>query len=112
MKPCPHFVSGSVRIRELKFIMDLITLFSLSFNNHGTQQALTLDIPSSSVNIPCTVEHETPCSSAIALMVVLLSMLTMSLTESLMKQVTTAGQPLLKLSSVGSFALLERECHL
>ena len=42
----------------------------LSLSNRSTQRALTLDIPSSSVNIPCTLEHKTPSSSAITLTVV------------------------------------------
>ena len=44
----------------------------------GTQQALTSDVNGSSINIPCTVEHETSNPLAITLTVVLLYKLTMS----------------------------------
>ena len=81
---------------------------NIALSQHSHLQYLR--IPSSPVNIPCTVEHETSSSSAITLTVVLLSMLTMSLTKSFMEQVTTAGWPLLKSSSVDSLPLLNVDC--
>ena len=71
-----------------------------------------LCIPGFLFKTSCTAEHKTPSLSAITLILVLLSMLTMSLTKSLMEQVTNAGWLLLKLSSIDSLVLLKRECHL
>ena len=71
-----------------------------------------LRLPDSSVNISCTVENETPNSSAITLIVVLLSLLTMPLPKSLMEPVTTSGWPLLKSSSIDPLPCLKRKCHL
>ena len=97
-----------VSMTSLKRLSLSTAIVALSQHSHLQY----LHIPSSSVNIPCTSEHETPSLSSITLMVVLVSMLTMSLTKSLMEQVTTARWPLLKTSSIDSLPFLKCECHL